>query len=146
MPAGSTTTSGSLTWAAKNGTFTNVNNLATGTINGVMTNQLLGANDNGIAVGFYVDGNGATHGYTYNIAANTFSGNIDDMAGVGTTTAAAINNNGQIAGFYVGADGNMHGFFDNAGTFTTIALLWSLWGSPSVSSWLEMLQRGLSLK
>jgi D-alanyl-lipoteichoic acid acyltransferase DltB (MBOAT superfamily) len=32
-----------------------------------------------------------------------------------------------------------------AGTFTTIALLWSLWSSPTVSAWLEMLRRGLKL-
>ncbi|CAN5826362.1 hypothetical protein BH23PLA1_BH23PLA1_16830 [soil metagenome] len=31
-----------------------------------------------------------------------------------------------------------------AGTFTTIALLWSLWSSPSVSAWLEMLKRGVT--
>jgi alginate O-acetyltransferase complex protein AlgI len=29
-----------------------------------------------------------------------------------------------------------------AGTFATIALLWSLWSSPSVGAWLEMLRRG----
>jgi D-alanyl-lipoteichoic acid acyltransferase DltB (MBOAT superfamily) len=30
-----------------------------------------------------------------------------------------------------------------AATFTTIALLWSLWSSPSVGSWLGLLRRGL---
>jgi len=30
-----------------------------------------------------------------------------------------------------------------AGTFTTVALLWSLWSSPSLSAWLEMLHRGI---
>jgi alginate O-acetyltransferase complex protein AlgI len=30
-----------------------------------------------------------------------------------------------------------------AATFTTIALLWSLWSSPSVGAWLGMLRRGL---
>ena len=30
-----------------------------------------------------------------------------------------------------------------AGTFTTIAVLWSLWSSPSASAWLDMLRRGL---
>ena len=30
-----------------------------------------------------------------------------------------------------------------AGTFTTIALLWSLWSSPSLSAWLDMLHRGI---
>ena len=29
------------------------------------------------------------------------------------------------------------------GTFATIALLWSLWSSPSVSAWLAMLRRGM---
>jgi PEP-CTERM motif len=101
------------------GTFTNVVNPATGA-GPPAFNQLLGVNDTNIAVGFYVDGAGLTHGYTYNIGAMSFSGNIDDPNGVGTTTAAAINNSGQIAGFYVGADGNMHGFFDNGGVFTTI--------------------------
>ena len=31
------------------------------------------------------------------------------------------------------------------GTFTTIALLWSLWSSPSVGDWFEMLQRGFKV-
>jgi D-alanyl-lipoteichoic acid acyltransferase DltB (MBOAT superfamily) len=30
-----------------------------------------------------------------------------------------------------------------AGTFTTIVFLWSLWSSPSVSAWLDLLRRGL---
>ena len=30
-----------------------------------------------------------------------------------------------------------------AGTFTTVALLWSLWYSPSLTAWLEMIHRGL---
>ncbi len=29
-----------------------------------------------------------------------------------------------------------------AGTFTTIVLLWSLWSSPSVAAWLDLLRRG----
>lgn len=45
----------------QNGTFTNVNHPNTGTISGVMTNQLLGVSDRNIAVGFYVDTAGATH-------------------------------------------------------------------------------------
>jgi len=98
-------------------TFTNVNNPATGT--GPAINQLLGVNDSNTAVGFYVDATGTTHGYTYNIAAKTFSANIDDPNGIGTTTAAAINNNGEIAGFYTSA-GVTHGFVDIGGVFTTI--------------------------
>lgn len=31
-----------------------------------------------------------------------------------------------------------------AGTFTTLALLWSLWSSPSLDAWLAMLKRGIA--
>ena len=94
------------------GTFTNVNNPGTG-VGPPAINQLLGVNDSNIAVGFYVDGAGTTHGYTYNIGAMTFSGNIDDPNGVGATTAAAINNAGEIAGFYT----------DRAGSFTASSIM-----------------------
>ncbi len=32
-----------------------------------------------------------------------------------------------------------------AGTFTTIALLWSLWSSPSVGAWVALIRRGLRI-
>jgi hypothetical protein len=95
----------------QNGTFIDVNNPNTGTINGVKTNQLLGVNDRNIAVGFYIDTAGATHGYTYSIESKTYSANIDDPNGVGATTAAAINNLDQIVGFYTDTSGVTHGFF-----------------------------------
>jgi hypothetical protein len=102
----------------KGGVFTNVNNPATGS--GPAVNQLLGVNDSNLAVGFYVDAAGATHGYTYDIGAASFSANIDDPNGVGATTAAAINNAGNTAGFYTDAGGTTHGFVDVGGVFTTI--------------------------
>lgn len=101
------------------GTFTNVNHPG-GPTTGLFTDQLLGVNNSNVAVGFYVDAGGATHGYTYNIGSMTFSGNIDDPNGVGATTATAINNSGEIAGFYTDSAGVVHGFTDNAGMFTTI--------------------------
>lgn len=104
------------------GTFTDVNNPNTGS--GPKINQLLGVNNSNIAVGFYVDAAGVTHGYTYGIAGKTFSADINDPnAGAASgqgTTAAAINNSGEIAGFYIAADGSVHGFSDVAGVFTTI--------------------------
>jgi hypothetical protein len=103
------------------GAFVNVNNPATGVINGVVTNQLLGVNDFNVAVGFYIDTSALTHGYTYTLQTNTFSPNIDDPNGVGATTAAAINNHGQIVGFFTNSStGVVQGFFDNHGVFTTI--------------------------
>ena len=109
-------------WVNVGGVFTNVNNPATATTPPVF-NQLLGVNDSNIAVGFYTNAAGNTFGYTYNIAAKTFSANIMDPNAVGatsTTVAAAIDNAGQIAGFYTDAHGNTDGFFDNGGVFTTI--------------------------
>jgi hypothetical protein len=101
------------------GTFTSVMNPNTGA--GPPTiNQLLGVNNSNVAVGFYVDGAGVTHGYTYNIAGMTYSGDINDPNAVGNTTAAAINNSGEVAGFYTDSGGVFHGFVDNGGTFTTI--------------------------
>ena len=104
----------------QNGFFIDVNNPNTGTINGIKSNQLLGVNDENIAVGFYVDTAGATHGYTYSIDSNTYSANIDDPNGVGATTAAAINNLNQIVGFYVDGNNVTHGFFESNGAFKTI--------------------------
>jgi hypothetical protein len=107
------------------GAFTNVNNPNTATTPPVF-NQLLGVNNSNIAVGFYVDAAGVTHGYTYTIASMGFSAPINDPnAGTAMgqgTTATAINNNGtlEIAGFYVDAGGVTHGFVDLGGVFTTI--------------------------
>lgn len=100
------------------GTFTNVNNPNTPAA-GTTFNQLLGVNNGNTAVGFYTDAAGNNHGYTYNIAGNSFSANIDDPNGVSTTTAA-INNAGTLAGFYTDAGGVTHGFLDTGGTFKTV--------------------------
>jgi hypothetical protein len=59
--------------------------------------QLLGVNDNDVAVGFYSDGNGNTHAYTYNIRRNQFTELT--IPGITHPTAAGINNKSDIAGF-----------------------------------------------
>jgi hypothetical protein len=71
-------------------------------------NQLLGVNDRDVAAGFYTDGNGDTHGYTYNIGSHR----CREIKIDGTTdvTAAAINNKGDVAGFETDTQGNTHGF------------------------------------
>jgi hypothetical protein len=66
--------------------------------------QLLGVNDHDIAVGFYNDGGGNTHAYTFNIRRNQFS--EVTPAGVTNPTAAGINNRGDIAGFGTDATGD----------------------------------------
>ena len=73
--------------------------------------QLLGVNDENVAVGFYTDANGTNHGYEYNIAANRYSSVVDPHARGASLTAAAINDLGQVAGFYTNpATGNTDGF------------------------------------
>ncbi|HVB41818.1 MAG TPA: hypothetical protein VNF47_03825, partial [Streptosporangiaceae bacterium] len=66
-------------------------------------NQLLGVNDTDVAVGFYVDSQGNTHGYEYSIASNSFSD--VSVAGAASVVAAGINNLGNVAGFYTGSGG-----------------------------------------
>jgi probable HAF family extracellular repeat protein len=66
--------------------------------------QLLGVNDNNLAVGFYNDGAGDTHAYTFNILRNQYS--EVTPTGITNPTAAAINNRGEIAGFGTDATGD----------------------------------------
>jgi hypothetical protein len=105
----------------KNGVYTEVNDPHTPTTPqpGVLIeNQLLGVNDFGIAVGFYNDAMGNSHGYTYNTNNGQFSADINAPNATSTVTAA-INNLGQLAGFFTDASGT-HGFVDNHGSFTTV--------------------------
>jgi hypothetical protein len=117
----------------KGGVFHPVNNPNTPTSppSGILIeNQLLGVTNNDLAVGFYnsvgMDATGnhpVSHGYTYDIATNTFSANIDDpnaSKANGGTVAAAINNADEIAGFFTDNSGVMHGFIDNGGFFSTV--------------------------
>jgi hypothetical protein len=109
------------------GVFTMVNNPKTpdcGAMgvcdSGVITeNQLIGVNNANLAVGFYNDIHGDSHGYTYNIATNTFSADINDPNAMSTVTAA-INNSDEIAGFFTDSGGVIHGFIDSGGMFSTV--------------------------
>jgi PEP-CTERM motif len=104
------------------GNFVQVNNPKTPTnppAGVLIENQLIGVNDHNIAVGFYNDASGNSHGYTYTISTGAFSPDINDPNAV-STVAAAINNSGEIAGFYTDAGGVIHGFLDNNGQFTTV--------------------------
>ena len=103
-------------FVAQGGVFTTVNNPSVGSSPAI--NQLLGVNDANIAVGFYNDAGGASHGYTYNIATTAFTPVVYSLAA--SLTAAAINNSGQIAGFYVDSGMLTHGFLDNGGVFTPL--------------------------
>jgi hypothetical protein len=73
--------------------------------------QLLGINDNDIAVGFYVDAAGNSHGYEYSVGGGRFSSVVDPAAPGASLTATAINDSNDVAGLYVNAAGVTDGFF-----------------------------------
>ncbi len=85
------------------GQFTKVQ-FPTGDMGAPPVNQLLGVNNHNVAVGFYVNGQGQTRGYEYNVAKKSFSRVTVPGAPGGTKapdlTAAAINDSGDVAGFY----------------------------------------------
>ena len=85
--------------------------------------QLLGVNDKDVAVGFYNDGAGNTHAYSFNIRRNQY--NEITPSGIANPTAAGINNNGDIAGFGTdnagdSSNGNVVGFLLHRGGRVTI--------------------------
>ena len=79
-----------------------------------MFSQILGVNDNGLAVGYYGDSTLSQHGYFYNTntGAYTFLDDPDAAfnGGVEVTQITGINNSGEITGFYSDANGVFHGF------------------------------------
>ena len=83
-----------------NGRFFEVN-FPTGTPAKPPVDQLLGVNNNDVAVGFFTNSSGVNRGYTFNIRTRKFSRVQAPGAGLGPSlTATAINNRGDIAGFY----------------------------------------------
>jgi len=89
-------------------------------------NQLLGVNDHGVAVGFYLNAQGKNRGYEYSISTHRFSRVLVPGAPPGqkgpSLTAAAINNHGDVAGFYTAARGATDAFLKMAGgRFTRLA-------------------------
>ena len=83
-----------------------------------MFSQILGINDQGIAVGYYGDSTTSQHGYLYNTNTGTYTF-LDDPNeafnnGVEVTQITGINNSGEITGFYTDADGIAHGFVASA--------------------------------
>lgn len=76
--------------------------------------QILGINDNGLAVGYYGDSTTSQHGYFYNTNTGSYTF-LDDPAasfhnGVEVTQITGITNSGEIAGFYTDAQGIAHSF------------------------------------
>ena len=80
--------------------------------------QILGINDQGIAVGYYGDSTTSQHGFIYNTNTGQYTF-LDDPSeafcnGVEVTQITGINNSGEITGFYSDANGVFHGFVAQA--------------------------------
>ena len=80
--------------------------------------QILGINDQGIAVGYYGDSTSSEHGFIYNTHTGQYTF-LDDPSeaffnGVETTQITGINNAGEITGFYSDGNGVFHGFVSQA--------------------------------
>jgi hypothetical protein len=72
--------------------------------------QLLGVNDSGLAVGFYVDSAGNSHAYLYDIPLNKYISYSSGISGVTSSTASGINAEDSICGFVTLKNGDVESF------------------------------------
>ena len=92
----------------------------TSNISAPPVNQLLGVNDSGWAVGFWVGKSGNARGYEYNVYSHTFR--KVTISGETSLTATGINNHGDITGFFTPKGGSVESFLlSHAGHLTTFA-------------------------
>jgi hypothetical protein len=74
--------------------------------------QALGINNEDVVAGFYVDGWGTSHGYTYSLKTAAYT--AVNVANGAPDAATGINDNGQVSGFYVNAKKQTVGFVKNS--------------------------------
>ncbi len=72
--------------------------------------QVLGINKSELAVGFYNDSAGASHGFVYTVATGAFTPIM--VGGSVSDAATGINNNNLICGFFVNDKGVTHAFLE----------------------------------
>jgi len=77
--------------------------------------QFFGLNNNGLAVGDYINSTGGTEGFVFDYYTNTWTSidasfqEANTNAVAGTTILNGINDMGDLVGFYTGNDDNIHG-------------------------------------
>jgi hypothetical protein len=81
--------------------------------------QLLGVNNDNVAVGFENDSAGNAHGFVYDIRSRRAT--FTTISGASSVTDAAINNLGQVAGFFTPASGPVESFLATPGGLETFA-------------------------
>jgi hypothetical protein len=105
--------------------------------------QILGINDNGLAVGYYGDSTTSQHGFFYNTKTGKYTF-LDDPSegffnGVEVTQITGINNSGQISGFYTDTNGIAHSFLASPVPEPTSWLLTGIgWGALG---WMRLRKR-----
>ena len=99
-----------------NGVFENFNDPKTPHMAGSV-NQLLGINDNGVAVGFYNDAAGNSHAYQVQQATNVYT--AIKIPGAVSAVATGINNAGDIVGFATDGAGTTTSWLLKNGHLTT---------------------------
>ncbi len=83
--------------------------------------ELLGVNDQDVAVGFYNDDAGHSHAYSYSLLTHRYM--PINVPGAASVTAAAINNRGDVAGFETNPTGHIEGFLElNTGLVIPLAV------------------------
>lgn len=75
-------------------------------------NELLGINNSGVAVGFYLDSLGGAHSYRFSILTRRFA--RINVNGSGNVTATAINGGGAVVGFFTNNAGKVLSFLKRA--------------------------------
>lgn len=92
----------------------------TGNVSNPPVNQLLGINNAGVAVGFFLDSLGQAHAYRYSISGHKFA--MLNIKNSGNATATSINAGGTIAGFFTNSKGRTVGFLRHSdGSITTLS-------------------------
>jgi uncharacterized membrane protein len=86
---------------------------------GITTNQLLGINDAGTAVGFYNDAAGKSHAYKVNQKTSVFTA-LTPPGGAAGATASAINTVGDIVGFTGNMTVGFAGFLYKGGHYSAL--------------------------
>lgn len=72
--------------------------------------QLLGVNDQRLAVGFYLDNKGNSHGYLFNINTHRYFSEPLPIHGVTSVTPTGINDADSVTGFFTNSAGKVNGF------------------------------------
>jgi hypothetical protein len=92
-------------------TYLSVNNPLGGSLPQV--DQLLGINASNIAVGFYIDAAGVSHGYAYTVKTGVYT--PVNVVGAASDAATGINAHNQICGFFTNPGGTTEGFVQKLG-------------------------------